>query len=350
MLGTMRSVVLGVAIFAAACDAGRAPVPAARPLVSPTRDASLLVAAPRDASLLTSHAAITGCEERLTPPPTAACAAPPADVVKRATALVAASSAPDGGEPTIRFGCELSSGWLVDANFFPSPAFHDGIEPPCPPAAGYCGVDATWILPPSGDARLLRGAVLDANLDVDGDGVAESVTHADGITTVWFDAGRKPVRLTHAGGPLRSTSSGMNDVPGGGAGKLKGRVGSLSDLVDVNARSRVQIIDEGRPVGAAFDLTREMTGAICVGETKRVSGFDQQRSAQGRALQNISHAETGFARRRSRSLAAAARRRRRRRNRGSGNPRILSAANRSAPSATSSRGSIAPRNRVIATR
>jgi hypothetical protein len=47
---------------------------------------------------------------------------------------------------------------------------------------------------------LLAGTVLERNLDVDGDGIAESVTHdAHGVTTVWFSAGTHPVKLNGAG-------------------------------------------------------------------------------------------------------------------------------------------------------
>jgi hypothetical protein len=140
------------------------------------------------------------CEERSPAPPTAACPAPPADVVARTTALVAAIADAEGGwAPKLRFGCELSRGWLVAASFRPTPAFGDGVPTPCPPAADSCGVDATWIMPPAGAAELLRGVVLDTNLDVDGDGMAESMTHDDRGATVWFDAGTKPVRITRAG-------------------------------------------------------------------------------------------------------------------------------------------------------
>lgn len=127
---------------------------------------------------------------------TTSCPEPGIEVVARAQAAVAAVARPDPDivmKPGLRFGCELARGWFVEARFEPVAGFRGGNPVQCP-GGGDCGVTATWLVPPTGAVKLMPGALLAYNLDIDGDGVAETITtSAKGEMTVWFDRGRKPV-------------------------------------------------------------------------------------------------------------------------------------------------------------
>src|SRR5579862_427497 len=94
---------------------------------------------------------------------------------------------------------------------------------------------------------------------------------------------------------VRSTSRCMNTVPRRRASEREGGVGGLDDFGHVNRRQTVEMIDEGRPVAAAFDLARQMTGAVRAVEPEGLGGLYQQRSAQGGAFQNVGDAEAVFA-------------------------------------------------------
>lgn len=164
------------------------------------RSALLVVAIVAGATVgpRTAHA----CPASPSPPPAPApsCPAPPDATLARARAAIDRAIEPGHPPPDLIVSCPVAGGWLIGAAFTPRATFTRGVAPPCPAAAGDCGVQATWRLSPRGDATLLPGVVLAPSLDVDGDGVAESVTHdARGATSVWFANRRRPVTLTGVG-------------------------------------------------------------------------------------------------------------------------------------------------------
>jgi hypothetical protein len=120
---------------------------------------------------------------------TVTCAQPPAEIVQRAVDLANQRKNHKEviDETMLTFGCKGPQGWLASFMLFDDDN------------AGTSRRE-TWMMSPKAEPKSRNRQTLETSLDIDGDGSAESVTvDSKGVRTVWFDGGKKPVRVKQRG-------------------------------------------------------------------------------------------------------------------------------------------------------
>jgi hypothetical protein len=156
---------------------------------------ALAVSVPRDA--LAEPAPVADCQP--TPaPPTPPCAPPSDDMIQRAHDAADAITVEDmRGSFDATWSCPMARGYLVEVHVMPTKKARRVVTIPCDT---FCGSYATFLVGAKGTPQQQDPVRILPALDVDGDGVADTITQApSGRITVWLAAGAHRVTMPARG-------------------------------------------------------------------------------------------------------------------------------------------------------